>query len=123
MTDAVIQKMHSYNDNDFILGPITICNEDAEEPDDFQKLESIFKRLIGSNKVSRKAVVQKLIDICGGTSVEEVMDLSRLAKEDDDASVITESRLVATEEQRHRHKVSNTNSNFYKFRKNPDRFA
>ena len=67
MTDAVIQQMHSYNDNDFILGPITICNEETEEPDDLQKLESIFKRLIGSNKVSRKAVVQKLIDICGGT--------------------------------------------------------
>jgi len=37
----------------------------------------------------------------------------------DDASMNSENR-IATEEQRHRHKISNTNSNFYKFRQQQD---
>ena len=141
VTDAVIQQMQSYNDyteqhpsslNDNMLGQLNqkSIDEEDEEPgrDDLQKLESIFKRLIGSGKVSRKAVVQKLIDVCG-TQTEEVSVLARLAnnqKEEADGldmSINSENRLVATEDQRHRHKVSNTNSNFYKFRQNPDRLA
>ena len=93
-----------------------------------RKLEGILKRLFNS-KSSKKQVVQKLIDVCKlqGEDINALVSQSVNLKDEisfdaliDDASVSSENR-IGMEDQRHKHKISNTNSNFYKFRSNQDR--
>ena len=111
-----------------------------------QKLELIFKKLVSNGKLTKKQIVQKLIEVCGVNTdktaqggkdnqnmQQELSILSRSVNGipdhvDDgflnenmveDTSRDSSSR-VALEDQRHRHKISNTNSNFYKFRQQQD---
>ena len=108
--------------------------------DDMNKLELIFKKLVSNGKLTKKQIVQKLIEVCGVSEKstrennQEMSILSRSANgghpDQIDENFLNENMVedtsrdsssrIALEEQRHRHKISNTNSNFYKFRQQQD---
>lgn len=95
-----------------------------------------------NGKLTKKQIVQKLIEVCGSNQSNpkdnnlqhELSILSRSVNggngEQVDDNFLNENMVedtsrdsssrIALEEQRHRHKISNTNSNFYKFRQQQD---
>ena len=90
----------------------------------------MFNKMLAAGKVNRQFLIQKLIGegVANISNIiPEVSDISSRSingphEEDimnenliEDTSRDSNSR-IAMEEQRHRHKISNTNSNFYKFR-------
>lgn len=111
------------------------------EKNDMEKLEKMFSKLLAAGKINKNSLIKKLL-ASDHTSLHEVtvlensdilsksingphdevsekflMDDQDITNENliDDTSRDSNSR-IAMEEQRHRHKISNTNSNFYKFR-------
>ena len=108
---------------------VDLVSDGISEIDDIQKLEQVFKKLVNNGKLSKKQIVSQLIEVCGiSESKQETSILSRSVNNavdeefdnmPEDTSRDSSSR-IALEEQRHRHKISNTNSNFYKFRSQQD---
>lgn len=112
-----------------LMPSIDLVSEGMSEIDDIHKLEQVFRKLVNNGKLSKKQIVSKLIEVCGvSESKQDTSILSRSVNNavdeefenmPEDTSRDSSSR-IALEEQRHRHKISNTNSNFYKFRSQQD---
>jgi len=83
--------------------------------DDINKLDLLLKKLIETKKISKKQLIQKLMQVSDANeaNVEEdaLMNENILDGDSDDGS----ARVPALEAS-HRNQISNTNTGFYKFR-------
>ena len=88
---------------------------DLSEKDDISKLDVLLKKLIETKKISKKQLIQKLMQVqdSNDPNVEEdgLMNENILDGDSED-----ESARVPALEASHRNQISNTNTSFYKFR-------
>ena len=88
---------------------------EVSEKDDINKLDILLKKLIDTKKISKKQLIQKLMQVSDSNeqTVEEdgLMNENILDGDSEDGS----ARVPALEAS-HRNQISNTNTSFYKFR-------
>jgi hypothetical protein len=101
-----------------ILGKLGF--EAEADEDDMAKLERIFTKMVNDGKINKKQLVKKLMHVSGyqleSSSNRSIQQEDQFHENlEEDISQNSHSR-IAIEEQRQRHKISNTNSNFYKFK-------
>ena len=78
--------------------------------DDIGKLDILLKKLIDSKKITKKQLIQKLMNVNDdGMLQEESLTENIIDGESEDGS----NRVPR--DASHRNQISNTNSNFYKF--------
>ena len=85
--------------------------------DDINKLDVLLKKLIETKKISKKQLIQKLMQVSdtneGNVEEDALMNENILDGESEDG---TGSARVPALEASHRNQISNTNTGFYKFR-------
>ena len=85
------------------------------EKDDISKLDVLLKNLIQTKKISKKQLIQKLMQVSdtneANAGEDGLMDENILDGDSEDGS----ARVPALEAS-HRNQISNTNTSFYKFR-------
>ena len=85
------------------------------EKDDISKLDVLLKNLIQTKKISKKQLIQKLMQVSdtneANVGEDGLMDENILDGDSEDGS----ARVPALEAS-HRNQISNTNTSFYKFR-------
>ena len=85
------------------------------DKDDISKLDVLLKNLIQTKKISKKQLIQKLMQVSdtneANVGEDGLMDENILDGDSEDGS----ARVPALEAS-HRNQISNTNTSFYKFR-------
>ena len=85
------------------------------DKDDISKLDVLLKNLIQTKKISKKQLIQKLMQVSdtneANAGEDGLMDENILDGDSEDGS----ARVPALEAS-HRNQISNTNTSFYKFR-------